>query len=214
MKKLYTKYLKEIIADNRSIHRNREMIDKNLVKHDDCGRKMYAVFRHSEPCVITSKGLSMDAVDMMIDCGFKPAIIIKEMHEIMINEMKTRYDYCHNVKLNKSEVARKYDIRRATIDDYIVKLSEAEAIIIEDDGSLSLSFKLSPFNLTDAVRWHEIKMLDYVAYGEVMDIVERQEWLYNRFTTAGGNIIMNDYGISFDWEHFIIDAYIYAASVV
>lgn len=214
MKRLYTEFLRKIIDENRNGSSSREVVDRGIVRYDDTGRRMNARFIQKRPCVVTERGITISLLEKLVEMGCREMNIVIGMHKIMIDAMKHCYDYSHNIPLNKSMTAREYGVSRVTVDAWISKLSNTGLVIVEDDGTLSLSFKLSPFNLTDAVRWHEARMLDYVAYGEVLDIVERQRWLYDRFTTVGGNIIMNDYGVSFDWGHFIMEAYFLAASVV
>lgn len=214
MKKLYTKYLREIIDANRNNSRYREIEDKSISRYDSHNRKSNAKFRFKEAYIVTERGISMSLIDSMISMGCKYMVIIKEMHEMMIDDMKRNMNLCHNMSLNKSLISHKYNIRRATIDEYIKKLVDSGLILREDDGTYSLSFALTPFNVTEAVKWHELKVLEYVSYGMVDDIVERQSWLYDRFTTVGYDIVMTDYGVSFDWDYYIFEAYFYCASVV
>lgn len=205
MKRLFTVFLRDIIDENIKAKSKKVTIERDSDNPDVYG-KSSVIHRYKDvPVVCTAQKVTQAVIDMMI--GSDPCYMIVDEMRKMMTDSYSMSGYMHNVRFSKTEMAGRIGVSRQTLHSYLEKLQEKKAVILEDDGSVSLSFYLSPFNTTEAVRWHEEKMIDYASMGMIHSIAERRKWLYNRFLTLGYHIVMTEEGISFTWDDFDMVSY-------
>lgn len=209
MLKLYSVYLRNILDENKgSFYKTIDKIGEDS-NHDEI------LLSKKNPYIMTTKGLSLSTVEEVIALGASPMKVIAYLQKQIIDGIESKACYSHNIRETKTQIAKNMGISRPTLDSYLKPLVERNAIILEDDGSISLSFEYSPYSVTKAVEWHENEIIEKIAYEqEGVDIDERVKWIYGRFFNQNRKIYMTDEGLSFDWNHFGLEQYFCYASAV
>lgn len=209
MLKLYSVYLRNILDENKgSFYKTVEKIGEDS-NHDEI------LLSKKNPYIMTTKGMSLSTVEEVIELGASPMKVVAYLQKQIIDCIESKACYSHNIDISKSQLAKELGTNRSRLDSYLEALSEKNIIIMEDDGSISLSFEYSPYSVTKAVEWHENEIIEKIAYEqEGADIDERVRWIYGRFFNQNRKIYMTDEGLSFDWNHFGLEQYFCYASAV